>query len=288
MRDERLLSLAARQFNRVSRPQVLALGWTQRAIEWELERGGLVTCEQGVYAIAPVLTHDVWGKRMAAVLTTPDSVLSHFSAGAAAGHWSLPRPYETVTRPGNGGPRRLGSVVAYRSTVLLDDCTVIRGIPATTVPRTLLDIGRVVSMRALARSVREAVRLELTTIHEIADCVGRHRRRPGTKRLAGVLARYSGLPIERARSGAEVTAMEILRRAGRPLPRLNHRIAGEEADLSWLEERLIIEIDGGPFHLDVGEDTRKETAWARAGWTVRRLPSGDVYDCPERLLFLAP
>ena len=83
-------------------------------------------------------------------------------------------------------------------------------------------------------------------------------------------------------------ALEVLREAGRPLPRLNVRIAGEEADLSWSQMRLIVEIDGGPFHLDVGEDARKQACWEAAGWTVRRLPSDDVYDHPERLLLLAP
>ena len=83
-------------------------------------------------------------------------------------------------------------------------------------------------------------------------------------------------------------ALEVLREAGRPLPGLNVRIAGEEADLSWSQMRLIIEIDGGPFHLDVGEDARKQARWETAGWTVRRLPSDDVYDHPERLLLLAP
>jgi Protein of unknown function (DUF559) len=103
---------------------------------------------------------------------------------------------------------------------------------------------------------------------------------------SSTLARYSGLPLERARSGAEVRALEVLREAGRPLPRLNLRIAGEEADLSWSRMRLIIEIDGGPFYLDIGEDARKEACWEAAGWTVRRLPSDDVYDHPERLLLL--
>ena len=60
-------------------------------------------------------------------------------------------------------------------------------------------------------------------------------------------------------------ALEILRDAGRPMPQLNHRIAGEEADLSWPRYRLIIEIDGGPFHLDVGEDARKQTIWEQLG-----------------------
>ena len=53
-------------------------------------------------------------------------------------------------------------------------------------------------------------------------------------------------------------------------------------------ERLIVEIDGRPFHLDEGEDARKQAAWERAGWTVRRLSSDDVYERPQRLLRLAP
>lgn len=66
------------------------------------------------------------------------------------------------------------------------------------------------------------------------------------------------------------------------------RVAGEEADLSWKRDRLIIEIDGGPFHLDSGEDARKQEGWEAAGWTVRRVTSDEVYEHPDRLLALAP
>jgi very-short-patch-repair endonuclease len=69
---------------------------------------------------------------------------------------------------------------------------------------------------------------------------------------------------------------------------LNHRIAGEEADLSWPRDRLIVEIDGGPFHLDVGEDERKQSIWEQARWTVRRIDSDDVYERPHLLLALCP
>jgi very-short-patch-repair endonuclease len=72
------------------------------------------------------------------------------------------------------------------------------------------------------------------------------------------------------------------------MPRLNVRIAGVEADLSWTSEKLIVEIDGGPFHQDKGEDTRKEAAWRDAGWHVERIPSNDVYDCPSAFLALTP
>jgi very-short-patch-repair endonuclease len=101
------------------------------------------------------------------------------------------------------------------------------------------------------------------------------------------MARYRGLPIERARSGAEVRSLEILRGAGIELPRLNAIVAGEEADLSWPRWKLIIEVDGSPFHQDVGADARKETAWKSAGWTVRRVDANVVYEHPTRLVEIA-
>ena len=224
---------------------------------------------------------------MGATLTAPGSVLSHASAAAAWRLLSSTSSFETVTRPGRGGPRRHGGVLVCRSTTLDGDRSTLRGMPITSVPRTLLDLASHVGPRALARATREAVRLELTTIEALAERLGRARGRRGSMRLADVLARYSGLPLQRARSGAEVRALEVLRDAGRPFPELNVRIAGEEADLSWARWRLVVEIDGGPFHLDVGEDARKQAAWESAGWTVRRLDSDAVYDLPGRLIALA-
>jgi hypothetical protein len=279
--------VAGRQFNRVSRAQLLASGLSPLTIDRRLSSGRLVSVEDGVYAFAPVLEHDEWGRWMAATLTAVGTVLSHLSAALAWALLTIPGELETVTRPGSGGPRRHGDVVVHRSSTLSGDVTTLRGIPITTVPRTLLDLTTQVSDRALARAVREAVRLEHVTLHDLGDALGRFRGRRGVRRLGEVVSRYSGLPIARARSGAEVRAMEVIQSAGRPLPRLNVDVAGEEADLSWPAWRLVVEIDGGPFHLDRGEDARKEAIWRSAGWAVERVPSEDVYDRPYRLLDLA-
>ena len=288
MWDVRIAQLAGQQFNRISRTQLSELGLTRSTIDYLLATGRLVAVEEGVFAVAPALAHDEWGRWMAATLTAPGSVLSHLSAAMAWGLLSLPPTLETVTRPGNGGPRRHGGVWVYRSGTLEGDVTQLRGIPITTVPRTLLDLARTVAAKALARALREAVRLELTTLTIVGDSLGRYRRRRGARRLAIAVARYAGLPLERARSGAEIRALEVLRGAGCSLPRLNVRIAGEEADLSWPGPRLIVEIDGGPFHLDKSEDERKQRTWEVAGWTVRRISSDDVYERPALLLALSP
>jgi hypothetical protein len=278
--------LAGAQFNRVSRGQLAGLGLSAAAIAHGLAAGRLVRVEQGVFAMPPVLGHDDWGLWMGATLTALGTVLSH---GSAASAWGLSRRGRlvTVTRPGNGGPRRHGGVLVFRSSTLQGEYRTLRDIPITTVPRTLLDLAARSRTQELARAVREAVRMRLTTLEAIADCLERHPRRRGSRRLLAVLGRYSGLPIERARSGAEVRALEVLRAGGYALPRLNARVAGEEADLSWAAVRVLIEVDGGPFHLDVGEDARKQTRWEDAGWTVKRISSDDVYERPERLLALA-
>lgn len=240
--------------------------------------------QSGVFAMPPVVNDD-WGGWMSATLAHPGNVLSHRCASAG---WQLLswRGPLTVTRPGNGGPRRCGRVVVHRSTTLAGNTTVLCGIPITSAPRTLLDVAPVVTERALARAVREAVRLELATLYTLGDALASAPGRRGTTRLASVLARYAGLPLERARSGAEVRSLEILRDAGCELPSLNEWRNGEEADLSWSRWSLIIEIDGGPFHLDVGEDARKQRVWELAGWTVRRISADDVYADPRRLISL--
>ncbi|HEY6653215.1 MAG TPA: DUF559 domain-containing protein [Solirubrobacterales bacterium] len=288
MWDARVAELAGRQFNRVSRQQLLEIGLSDAAITRWTVTGRLTLVEEGVFAIGAPFEHDSWGRWMAATLAAPGSVLSHQSAAAAWGLMSEQVGPQTVTRAGSGGPRLHGGVRAFRSTTLDGDGTTLRGIRITIVPRTLLDLARVVGDRALARTVRETVRLGLTTLPLLGDSLGRYRGRRGVRRLATTISRYAGLPLERARSGAEVRALELLRDAGRPLPQLNVRIAGEEADLSWPQAKLIVEVDGGPFHLDVGEDLRKQRAWEQAGWTVLRIPSEDVYEQPYRLLTLAP
>jgi hypothetical protein len=285
MRDV-VVAKAGAQFNRVSRQQLFELGLSERAIAHHISSGRLVIVEQGVFALPPVLAHDDWGRWMGATLTAPGTVLSHASAAAAWGFWSLPRRVETVTRSGSGGPRRHGGLLVFRSTTLAGNHEILKDIPITTVVRTLIDLAGRTSQRATARALRETVRLGLTSVPAVAAGMGTSPGRKGTRRLGEAIARYSGLPLERARSGSEVNAIGILRDAEFVLPRLNVRIAGEEADLSWARQRLIVEIDGGPFHLDVGEDARKESAWRGAGWTVRRIPSDDVDAGPARLLEL--
>jgi hypothetical protein len=287
MRDVRLLELLEQQWNRVSLAQLEALGYRRREVHERVDSGRLRAVHQAVFAGRPFFD-DERGRWMAATLTAPDSYLSHASSAALHGFWDRRRAVETVTRPGNGGPRRLDGVFVYRSQTLAGNTTTVDRIPTTTPERAIIEMAPYVDGPALARLVREALRTKNTTSERLLRALDVHIGRRGTRRVLLAVMRHAGLPVSKARSGSEIQALMVLRDAGRTMPRLNHKVASEEADLSWPGHRLIIEIDGGPFHQDVGEDARKEAVWRAAGWRIVRIPSDIVYDAPQRLLRLAP
>jgi len=267
---------------------------------WQLRRAGLTRgaalhlvgrmrrIHDGVYVSghAPLTDRQRW---WAAVLTAPGSVLAHASAAAAHGIRENPAPYEVVVRPGCGGPQRHGDLLVCRTKCLdPEDVVYLDGLPVTAAARTILDLIPYLDDPAARRLVREGLRIGATTPEELRAALDRHRGRRGAGRLRDILHEYAPLPAQRTRSDPELLALAILRISGRPLPDVNVEIAGEEADLSWPDERVIIELDGPSFHRFPTEDARKDRAWRDAGWTVHRLPTDDVYERPERLLALAP
>ena len=227
----------------------------------------------------------------AAALTSPNSFLSHGSAGACFGFHRFNRGYEVITRPGHGGRRRHGDVLVFRSKTLEDEVTRFEGIPITTAARVLVDLAAGLDDKRLGRAFRESIRLKRTTASRVLECAGRHMPAPGTSRLAALATRYAHIAYHRTRSDPEGVALELLHEAGIH-PEVNVRIAGEEADIVQRDPKVILEIDGGQFHQFPAEDARKAAIWREAGFVVRRISSDDVYtETPDGLrkrLELAP
>jgi very-short-patch-repair endonuclease len=226
-------------------------------------------------------------RRLAATLSTPDAVLSH----ASAGDLHVFRPWEAafhvVTRPGSGGPRRIDGLLVCRSSLLASHVVLRDGVRVTSAARTIVDLSAHLSEKQRAKAVRQAIRLKATTALEVRLVAAAHHGRRGIAGLEALAARLEKLPLARTRSDAEARALEVLQAAGRASPQVNRWLAGEEADLVWVDARRILEIDGPQFHQDPVEDARKEAAWRAAGWTVHRIPSDLVFDDPVQLVTLA-
>ena len=263
--------------------QLRRAGWTWHRIEHQRLRGGWRTAHRGVYVLsaAPITRRQLW---FAATLTAPGTVLSHGSAAACQGFHRFQRGYEVVTRQGRGGRRRHGKLLVFRSMLLSGDVTRHDGIPITTPARTLVDLAAGLDETKLARAFRESIRLKRTNARRVLATAERHAGRPGVTALAERAARYAQIPYHRTRSDPEGRALEVLQDAGRPLPRVNVKVGGEEADLVFDKDQVIVEIDGPQYHQFREEDTRKAEVWRKAGFAVRRVASGLVYEQPESLL----
>jgi very-short-patch-repair endonuclease len=140
--DLGLARMAARQYGAVTLDQLVAAGLDKSAISRRVAAGRLHRIHRGVYAFGnPNLTRE--GRWLAAVLACGEgAVLSHQSAGAL---WSLSPtcpPLVHVSVPGtNGRSRRRGIVLHRSSTLTTAETTRRKGIPVTTLARTLADLG---------------------------------------------------------------------------------------------------------------------------------------------------
>ena len=268
--DERAIgALAERQHGVVSRAQLSGLGLGDGAIEHRVRLGRLRPVHRGVYTIGHrLLTQH--GRWMAAVLAYgPDAVLSH---RAAAALWGIRGgTWVEVTVP--GGRRGRSGIEVHRAVLPDDERTTHRGIPTTTVPRTLLDLSAVVKRHEVRSALRKAEHLRLTDPLSLHDLTTRYPRRPGLKAIRALLEEAS-IGARIIRSELEERFQDFLIRIGLPLPQTNVLIEGYEVDCVWPEQRLIVELDGHATHspahafeLDRARDRRLEAA----GWRVIRI-----------------
>lgn len=177
--DRAASELGGRQHGLTTRNQLLALGFSPRAIEGRLERGIFHPVHRSVYAIGirPSSTYARW---MAAVLACgPGAVLSHRSAARL---WGLQRGSSWSTEVTRAkGWRAPDGVVVHRSALSDDERSVVDGIPVTTVPRTILDLAAVASRRQVERALNEVEVQGLTDPLSIPDLLARHPRRRGRR-----------------------------------------------------------------------------------------------------------
>jgi len=260
--DERAIArLAARQHGVVTLAQLRELGLGPRAVQRRAEAGRLHRVHRVVYAVGHAAVSPD-GRRLAAVLACgPGALLSH---GSAAALWGF-RPTAaarfdvTVPRSGRAAP---AVIRLHRPRRLADgDRAVVRGIPLTSVARTLVDLARILLDDALARAVHEAEVLRLLDVAAIVDPPVRLRR---------ALAQPGGA----TRSELERRFARLCRDAGLPPPRINATLHGFEVDALWPEARLVVELDGAAAHLTrraFEEDRRRDAVLAGHGYTVVRL-----------------
>ena len=160
-----------------------------------------------------------------------------------------------------------------------------RGIPVTTVARTLLDLADVLPRQALRRAITEAEytgRFDLTTLNAVVE------NNPG-RRTNKVLEAVEG-KLHRTRSPLKKRFLALLERHGVEEPHSALWLEGYEVDFAWPEAGLVVELDGLAAHATreaVRRDRKRDRVLWRAGFRTMRLISADLEDPAAVLADLA-
>ena len=264
----------------VTRAQLLRAGVTAREIQRRLESGALLPVHRGVYRVghrAP----SIEARYMAAVRAGGDeALLSGRAAAYLLGVVKGKPPPPEVTVPTD---RRIKGVKTRRSTQR--DATVWRGIPVTTVPRTLVDLAPYLPEEDLARACHEAGVRHHTTPAKVEAVLARRPNSPG----AGKAQRrppWRGTGIAE-QAGASLP-VDLLRERRPPPAAADQPSAGaKRVDCRWPEHQLTVELDSYRYHYSRHaweQDRRREREAHARGDEFRRYTWGDVFEHPAAML----
>jgi hypothetical protein len=224
---------------------------------------------RGVYSLTPgPLTREA--EFLAAVFAGGDKAA--LNGLAAAEHWQAWRyraPISIVVPS-----RRIIRGVVVRECRNLDarDVTVHRGVPVTTVERTLVDLTDTLIAEELTNVIHEAAFRRRFSIPATRAALARAN---GRRRLARLdeaielwLAGSAGL-----KSRLERAFLQLVIDAGLRKPIPNIHVAGAQVDAWWPDLGLVVEIDG-PNHTrrpSVRADGSRDRLLAMSGVTVLRF-----------------
>lgn len=286
--DKVINRLASAAHGVVSRQELLTNGVSDKEIRRRRESGVLVAVHPGVYRHAAVpATND--GRLLAAALAAGQGAVgSRRSAAVMHGlrgvRWSRPE----ITSPHEDLPRLVG-VMSHRTRQLdTADVTTVRGVPVTTIPRTLLDLGAALPFEVVEQAAQDAIIRNLTTAPQLIallERVGR-RGRNGTAVLRAIVAQ--SLPDERLQSELERRLHVLIQRAALPAPVLQHPVPrpnGEPflLDFAWPDLMIAVEADGRRWHAtkhDFERGLLRERQLRAGGWDVHHFGWSDVVEHP--------
>lgn len=282
-RSKQAWELAARQHGIVTRKQLLALGFSSKAIEHRIRRGRLFPVSQGVYAVGwPALSRK--RRWMAAVLAGGEgAALSHRSAAALweIGSEDTRRIDISVRR--RCELRRPGVRFHGRPTVSAEEIVSRDDIPVTAPVQTLVDLATELDLLPLERAVNDADKRGLVDPEALREELARFSGEPGVGPLRVLLDK---LFFRLSDSDLEIYFRRIVKSAKLLMPLSKQRVNNFEVDFFWPEFGLVVETDGLRYHRTPSaqtRDARRDRAHIMAGMTPLRFTHYEVRYEPRRV-----
>jgi very-short-patch-repair endonuclease len=181
-----------------------------------------------------------------------------------------------------------GIAVHQARSLAAHDITTHRGIPVTTIARTLLDLASTVRPDRLERALAQAERLQLYDQRAIADVL----QRANGHRGKAALARATAVEPKLTRSELEARFLALVRQAALPEPDANTSLTAldhqpHEVDFYFPAHDLVVELDGWETHgtkTAFKSDRRKDAALTASRYRVIRFTYDDIVHEPDTVL----
>jgi Transcriptional regulator, AbiEi antitoxin len=265
----------------VTRKELLRAGVTQAEIKQRLRVGALIRVHRGVFRVGHQAP-SIEARYLAAVRACGDrSLLAGKSAAHLFGLLKAPSSLpEVLTATG----RQVKGVAIHRTRELdAKDGTVWRGVPVTTIPRTLVDLAAVLPSDSLARACHEAEVRYRVTPQAVEAVLVRRPNSSGARQLRQFL--WGEVPVSLSR--LEAAFIAAVREAGLTIPETNRPAGARGVDCRWPDRRVTVELDSYRFHntRHAWEQDRQREREARArGDEFRRYTWADVSENPGPML----
>ena len=272
-----LATLAYAQFGLFTRAQALSRGFTNRWLQRQIDSGLFIREYPDIYRFAAV-PQSFHQKLMAVCLRAPGKIwVSHRAAGA---FWDLDDVSPNVIEVTSLVGMRIdpSKVVLHRTKEMPgQDVTCVRGIPVTTVHRTLIDLGAVVDRDTVEVAFECGLRRRITSIGRLRrrlDAIGRSGRR-GAGVLKAILEDRDPTAPPTG-SALEVRFIQLLRSRRLPLP-IRQRVVRDDrgfvarVDFEYVGLGIVIVVDSRRHHLRAAEwerDLRRRNRLTTAGKRV--------------------
>jgi very-short-patch-repair endonuclease len=276
----------------ISRDGVLTLaeavrgGLTARQVQHRVRTGLWTRLHPGVYLVG----HRALDQRASTRAAVAWAGAGAVASGLTAAWWWQWRDWAPgaaeVTVPRARARRAAAGVMLRRRNLDPVDLVVLRGLPVTALPLTVLDAAAALGGESGGPLVDRALQ-QRVSFAELHAAYCRSLGRQGSVWLGQILRQAA----DGACSQAERVLHRLLRQARIEGWLANHRVVlfGREywIDVVFVACRLAVEVDGWAWHSDVDRfthDRHRQNALVLSGWTVLRFTWHDLMARPQAVI----
>jgi len=273
--EQRIARLASKSHGVATRVALLDAGVTPDEIKHRLNTGALIPVHRGVYR-AGHQAPSIEARYLAAVLACGEGALLSGRPAAYLLRILKGRPPEPeVSTPTK---RRVQGLRVRRAGGLEHDAIIWRGIPVTSVPRTLVDMAGDTPVDDLARVCHEAGVLYRSTPAMVKAVLERRLCSRGAPKLWAVMLGDTPAVLSQLERGG----LALIEEERLPLPpHVNRTVSGRRVDFRWPRQRLSVELDSYRYHnsrYSWEQDRKREREARQRGDEFRRYTWGDVFE----------